>query len=161
MYPIAACRPKSPGNLEVSLLGNVIGVGEKTWTEANGNVNKCYQTFAAVTGTICNIRIKLSGSSNIRVAIYSDNAGAPGTILAQSGSVACVAGWNVIPIAATALSAGNYWLASQSLTTNVVLRNADAGSFAYNASPYSVFSDDPAVSTGSKQMAIAGWGWAT
>jgi hypothetical protein len=50
---------------------------------------------------------------NVRAAIYSDNGGVPGSLLAQSGSESVTsAGWKSLPLS-TPLTSGWYWLAAQ------------------------------------------------
>lgn len=55
-------------------------------------------------------------NTGIYVGIYSDNAGAPGTLLASAGPTGLLTAnsWNVIPINGLYLSAGNYWVAAAS-----------------------------------------------
>lgn len=165
MFPLAACRPKGASNLEVSLLGNVIGVGEKTWTQVNGTALHM-QKFTAVAGTLTNIRLK-SGAAvvrNAKVAIYADNAGAPGALLGNSVSTPISPGWNLIPLVAyVSLSASSYWLASVCDANDATLRKASGGTERYVAMTYTdPFPDPPSgLSVLELDQAIAGWGWAT
>ena len=162
MFPVA-CRPKGPANLEARLLGNVIGVGEKTWAGASIGANSLtLNKFTAVAGTIINIRIKCSNTTNIKVALYADNAGAPGTLLASSASTACVAGWNVIALTASAvLSAADYWLAVVSDTANRIYRSTSGGTCKYVAMTFAdSFPNPPAgLSANTNDLALAGWGY--
>lgn len=163
MYPVAACRPKGPANLEVSLLGNVIGVGEKTWTQQNGNTLHI-QKFTAVAGTLTGIRLKSNGAANVKVAVYADDAGEPGALLGYSASTAIASGWNAVPLTASVvLSAGSYWLASICDASGKTLRNATGGTERYASMTYANAFPDPPVGTSSAayDQAIAGWGWAT
>lgn len=163
MYPVAACRPKGPANLEVSLLGNVIGVGEKEWAQQNGNTLHI-QKFTAVDGTLTGIRLKSNGAANAKVAVYADSAGEPGTLLAYSVSTPISLGWNTIPLnTRVVLSAGSYWLASICDASGKTLRNATGGTERYASMTYANAFPDPPVGTSSAayDQAIAGWGWAT
>jgi hypothetical protein len=49
-------------------------------------------------------------SGTFRVGLY-DNSGAngPGNLLAQSGDITAVAGWDIVPMPAVALKPGTYW----------------------------------------------------
>jgi hypothetical protein len=53
------------------------------------------------------------GLNQVRVAIYANNAGQPGALIVQSQAQQEQAGWNTVPIPATTLAPGNYWLAYQ------------------------------------------------
>ncbi len=56
----------------------------------------------------------LSGTARVDAALYSDSAGMPGLLLAQSQPLTPTPlAWNVFPMPATRLSAGNYWIAFQ------------------------------------------------
>jgi hypothetical protein len=54
-----------------------------------------------------------TAAGEVRVALYQDNAGNPGTLVVQSAPQAAVTGWNVLDVADVDLSAGSYWLAFQ------------------------------------------------
>ena len=49
--------------------------------------------------------------NSAQVAIYSDSAGSPHSLVASSVSVTLTVGWNIIPISATLTSSTSYWLA--------------------------------------------------
>lgn len=51
--------------------------------------------------------------TQIRMALYTDNAGNPGTLLSESGPQAAIVGWNTVEIPDTATQlAGSYWIAA-------------------------------------------------
>lgn len=165
MFPLAACRPKGASNLEVSLLGNVIGVGEKTWNSNSATETiRYYQKFTAIAGTITTIRLKAKSSINVKAAIYSDNAGSPDARLAYSGSTPVVSGWNVLQLnTQVLLAAADYWLVFHAETANQLWRLATGGTSKYKGG--TVYSTEfPATAgTGLSDVtldyAIAGWGW--
>lgn len=165
MFPIAACRPKSPGNLEVSLLGNVIGVGEKSWNSAGGNATTIIaQSFTSSGGTVQNIRLKANDAANAKVAIYSDKAGSPNALVASSGVVAVVSGWNVLSLSAPYVTvAGVYWVAFMISESNKILKMTVGGTTKYAMLAYAAAfpATFPATSNTDSDWAIAGWGWAT
>ena len=51
-------------------------------------------------------------NSDVRVAVYADNASSPSTLIVQSSLLSNVLtdGWNIVPIPLTTLPAGAYWL---------------------------------------------------
>lgn len=85
----------------------------------------------------------VSGSGNMRVAVYTNAASAPGTLLARSASTAVTAGWNTINIEQVSLLAGNiYWLAIQMDNASMNVGRDPAGSAgdeAYVSYPYNEF----------------------
>jgi hypothetical protein len=92
------------------------------------------EAFAAtglVTGTATHLSIYLdtgNQSSKVVVGIYTDNAGKPGTLLAQGTiSVTTAAAWNTATIPATTITAGQkYWIALLSPPTKGTIRYRDA-----------------------------------
>jgi len=147
---------------EDSLLGNVIGTGEKTWA-ASGTTNTQLrmQKFSAVAGSIVDIRIKFIANSNAKVAIYADSAGAPGALLAESGSTACAPSWNTIQInTPVTLNAQSYWLAWKSSVSDKVSCNTTGGTSRYATVSYAdAFPDPaPAMMVSAYDWAVAGWG---
>lgn len=152
------------GVSEDSLLGNVIGTGEKTWDQTNTRQHLYMTKFVAVAGTIGDIRVRSLGSANVKVAIYDDDGvgGVPGALLAYSTGVAVVAGWNTIQLnVPVPLTAGNYYLAVKTDTSGRIQRVSSGGKSCHNTSV--LYADDftnpaPAMINGSYDIAIAGWG---
>lgn len=76
-----------------------------------------YQTGAGVgpTATISayigSASIDNSPNNKYKLALYSDNAGVPGTLLATSAEGILTTGWNTLPISATLSPSTDYWLA--------------------------------------------------
>lgn len=66
-------------------------------------------------------------SGNCRMALYSDNGGAPGTLIAQTGVVGAV-GYTTAAIANTPLPAGNYWVGVQTDSSYIYYSSA-SGSY--------------------------------
>jgi hypothetical protein len=74
------------------------------------------QFTATVSGTMIAVHPYAGTSNNhIRIAVYSDNAGSPGTLLNQIGSTTTQAGLNSLCFPATSITAttGIYWFAEQ------------------------------------------------
>jgi hypothetical protein len=120
---------------------------------------------ASATGTCNEVRIKVDGNCNVKVAVYANNAGEPGARLAkQDTSTACVTGWNIIPFETSfeIVNGTDYWL----------FENHDVKHFGYysetrqsryKAATYSTFTfPDPAGTGFSSYTAeggyLAGWG---
>lgn len=145
-------------------LQKLIGNDDKSWYNDPRYPVRNYlavQKFTAIAGTLGEIRVKCRCNGNIQVAIYSDNAGSPGTVLAYVMGVSVVSGWNTIPLNTTVnLSAASYWLAFVVDTTALLCRNESGGvdrwvSFAYGTA----FPNNPTISNpGTADYAIAGWG---
>ncbi|MFH1383206.1 MAG: hypothetical protein ABIH70_10035 [Chloroflexota bacterium] len=120
---------------------------------------------ASATGTVTNIGIKAIRGGNVKVAIYSDNAGQPGDLLAAVNTDSpVVAGWNSIPITATPVTLGTvYWLAYISDTPSIYyyINPAPGSESLYKATPYAGFSFPASAGTGFTSWKgyhiIAGW----
>jgi len=99
-----------------------------------------------------------SSSGNARLAIYSDNAGSPGTVLWQSGdvdlkSVPVGGGWITASnsaLTSLTIAGGNYWLAWQVDTTCDVPAYAGTGAAGIGfaiSQPYGAFGNLAGVAT--------------
>ncbi len=72
-------------------------------TKATANQNE--------TVNLLNLYIDSNAVGTARMGIYSDNNGSPGTLLAQTGDITLVNGWNTGVIPSTSLVSGtDYWL---------------------------------------------------
>jgi hypothetical protein len=122
--------------------------------------------FAAVSsGNVTQIRVKCTGAGSVKVALYTDVSGSPGSlIVANNAGVSVVAGWNVISLPTpTPVTAGTYyWIAYNSSAACVGPTVVPGASILYRALAYS--SDFPAsAGTGFTTAAdyhslVAGWG---
>jgi hypothetical protein len=79
----------------------------------SGNYLVMSRFTAASAGNMTQFKVWCASPGNIKVAVYTDSSGQPGSLLnAVNAGTAVTAGWNTISIASTALTAGtNYWLA--------------------------------------------------
>lgn len=140
----------------------LIGNDDKSWSTTPATANTMtVLRFAAIAGTLGEIRVKCRCNGNIQVAIYSDNAGSPGTVLAYAMAAPVVAGWNTIPLNTTVnLSAASYWLAFVVDTTNLIWALSTGATMRYESLSYgNAFPDNPTgLSSASTDFAIAGWG---
>jgi hypothetical protein len=82
----------------------------------------------------------LSGNQSYQLAIYTDNAGKPGTLVASSATGTLTANsWNTLPIAATLQPNTSYWLmyntnGRTSTVNNMYYNNGTVGQGAYASS---------------------------
>ena len=81
----------------------------------------------------------LSGTANVRAAIYSDNSGVPGTLLAQSGvvSVGSTASWVNFTLSYNVSALTSYWLVLQwSAGVTIYFSSGATSQFAYTPQSY-------------------------
>jgi uncharacterized protein (DUF2141 family) len=64
-------------------------------------------------GTVTQVSIYVVRAGHVKVAIYADNSGTPGSLLVANNSPTTVTAgqWTTISIGPTSLSAGTYWIA--------------------------------------------------
>jgi|GEM_PF-4770624 hypothetical protein len=110
----------------------------------NNYVTPGYFTATSITASsdmsISCIYAKAQPASNsMAVAIYSDSANAPGTLLAGSAITAVSGGWTRFSFGAAALSSGNkYWLVAIGQAYGI--RISDGASYKYYYYPWATFS---------------------
>lgn len=82
---------------------------------------------AAVVKSL-NIDVK-TASGNMVLGLYSDASGKPGSLLAQTGAFAAVAGWNSAAVTnqSVALEPGDYWLCMEATSNTLVLAAQSSG----------------------------------
>jgi hypothetical protein len=95
-------------------VNKLIGSNDATATGSQaGNLLALDKWVAGSSGTVTQVRVKAGAGSNIKVAIYADNAGEPGALLNANNSGTAVAPgiWNIVSIPSTPVVAGTaYWL---------------------------------------------------
>ncbi|MCD6599709.1 MAG: hypothetical protein J7L19_03970 [Dehalococcoidia bacterium] len=122
---------------------------------------------ASVTGVMDQFRVKVDGPGNLKLAVYADDAGEPGTLLnALNTGQAVTAGWNTITFPDTSLTSGtDYWLAFIS-DAKITCRYTSAGKVKrYKVQAYAGYSfEDPAPDMSNLDGypdLVAGWRAAT
>jgi hypothetical protein len=81
-------------------------------TKANTFIQAEVVTFSlAVTVHALSVDIGPVGGGNTVLGLYTDNSGAPGTLIASGIVNDTASGYNAVSFTPVALSAGNYWLA--------------------------------------------------
>jgi len=99
-----------------------------------------YRFQAVASGDMTTFKFKGSASGHVKVAIYTDNAGAPGDLpSAVNTSTAVIAGWNDITVPSTSIVSGTYyWLAYDS-DAAIGYYQATIGALRYKSATYSSF----------------------
>ncbi len=114
-------------------------LGPGAYIMADGGYIDASPAALSEPATVFRINILLQNASgNVAVALYSNNAGAPGTLITASTAQPALEGWNPIFVPSVVLSPDTYWLAAQvEGATNIVI---DATASAYWAVfPFSNF----------------------
>ena len=152
----------------VAQLVGYTGTGSTIDSSESGSYVMSRFTTPSSAGSIAQASLNIGGSvdsapnNNYEVGIYSDNAGAPGTLLATStqGTLSS-SGWTSTPISGATLSPStNYWIAYMSngliatANNNIVYNSGGtscAGTVAYATGfPTSA----PACTSGTKQFSM-------
>jgi len=114
----------------------------------SGNTLFLDRFLAGRSALVKTINVWCSDVGNVKVAVYSDIAAAPGVLVHSTGGNSVVAGWNSIPITAFAVASGTYyWIALNSDATIVNAPSIPGGGRArwYQLSvPYATAFPDPA-----------------
>lgn len=102
-----------------------------------------------------------SGSQTLRMAVYADNNGVPGSLFTSSGTVTVPAGmaaqWMQFPLRQLPIPPGGYWLVLQSGGANGVARNYGSPTWSSWWGAADSFSDGPSDPFGA-QSGIVGPG---
>lgn len=90
---------------------NTIGSGSEPNTSVNTFITCKFTAASNVIVSNMNIYVQ-NATGSVKMAIYSDNAGTPGTLLRQTGAVTLVNGWNTGTLdSSQSLTSGtSYWL---------------------------------------------------
>jgi hypothetical protein len=92
-----------------------------------------YQYIAAQSGQVSLVRLYLDAGSSatvVRIALYSDQAGTPGTILSQGSAPGLTTGWVTVSVPPISLVQGTrYWIAVMAPigSGSLILRDAGHG----------------------------------
>ncbi|MBN2755277.1 MAG: hypothetical protein JXR81_10530 [Candidatus Goldbacteria bacterium] len=134
----SACADDSPASPGASC---GIVIGDKLNNE-NGDWSEDYlvaldQVIASDT-TVYKLGIKLGADSNYILAIYNNNAGQPGSVIAQTAARSGTTGWNEADLTSpVSLTAGStYWLVAITDTVSIT-SNEDSGIVKYYSYLYS------------------------
>jgi hypothetical protein len=122
--------------------------------------------FQCTTAGSCSeVRIKVSNTGNVKVAIYLDDAGAPTTQLAVNNTgQSCTAGWNTIALAAaTNLTLNSYyWIAAVTDATYIGFDYPTTAVYKFKIGTYTDGLPSPAgtgyTDNTTYEIIAAGWG---
>lgn len=103
------------------LSGNITGTHG-----ANFLLGQKFTTATANDITALGINSQTSGQQVI-MALYTDNAGAPGTLITQSASTTLSFGDNIIDVPDVPINAGDYWIMKVLDGTNATITESDSG----------------------------------
>jgi RHS repeat-associated protein len=144
----------------------LVGADSTTSSDGNAAANKFILSRfqAGQSGTLDQIRVNCTAAGFIKVALYADNSGAPGSLKAADNVTrAVVAGWNNLIIPSFTISSGSYyWLAFNSSAALVGTKTAAGSARKYKTATFSTFSFPGEAGTGfssdtSRYDIIAGW----
>lgn len=79
-------------------------------------INACrFQATESAGVVLLSMYLSGSAAGNMRMAIYTDNAGAPDALLAETSVTPCASGWNnlALPSAVNLTAGAYYWIAWQ------------------------------------------------
>jgi len=90
----------------------------------NGNLLIAQQAILAQSGTLQSLSFYVAtASGQLRLGVYSDNGGNPGTLLAQTAAFTPTVGWNTQNVQTSVLlPSGTYWLAYLPQSNNLHFR---------------------------------------
>lgn len=126
------------GAVGVSAFGNQTRFGSGQGNVANRQVGTLTTLTEAgtLTSITAYIRSRDSSPRQYRYAIYSDSNGQPGALIAQTpvGTMSAKTAWKwyKLPIPATTLNAGSYWLVLSYESNQMRYRYTSGGSTRYN-----------------------------
>lgn len=131
-----------------------ITMGEATITggadSGNGNLLIAQQATLIQDATLQNLSFYVTAAAGkLRLGLY-DSTGpsrTPGKLLAATPEITPVVGWNTIPVPATPLLAGVYWLSYFASSNGLAFRNQQSGAAQWRALTYgplpTIFSASP------------------
>jgi hypothetical protein len=114
-------------------------VGSNATPASSGVKNYLYGTLFQAIETangVTKFYLYGAGSGNVKVAVYSDNAGAIGSRLGYNDTgQAIVSGWNELSISSVNISSGtSYFLIGVSDVDNIIGRDTSGGTSKYRLS---------------------------
>ena len=148
-------------------LDKLIGTSAQHSGKTDGNRFQLVQYTAEDTGTISQIHVYSLANTSVKVAIYTDSSGEPGSLITANDSSQPVSAnqWNSLSIPDTSITEGTaYWLAVANEAADVPARETTGNSAPRRAKSitYSSFNFPPTAGSGfassTRELSIAGWG---
>jgi hypothetical protein len=157
-----------PLSIDITLpIQRLVGTDSTSTTAVSSNYIQLSKFTAAATGTVNRIKVYGAASGHVKVAIYQDNGGQPGSLMNANNNDNDLLPnqWNDITIADTSVTLGtDYWLGA---ITNVasISKVSATNPRRYLSQTYSGF-NWPTTLTGlstsdNMYLCIGGWGVAT
>jgi hypothetical protein len=119
--------------------GGAYTIGRITGTTTNVGWSKDFVILKKITltsGTLDSLGIAVASSVVSKVVLYSDNAGNPDQLLAQTASSTLVIGTNVLDVSNISITAGDYWIGAIGQTSISFNTNLNSLSAKYFSWPY-------------------------
>jgi hypothetical protein len=143
-------------------MSNILLGADNTGSGSTLSANRLFlgKFTALASGTMNQIQIKITATGNVKVAIYADNAGEPGSLLNSIGSTAVTVGVNSITFPDTTIISGTpYWLAFNQDTNLLVDGINTGGTSRYATLTYTNDFPDPptGLSSYTHLLQLAGW----
>jgi len=121
--PATSVTVTVPGPTCPCSFGNTVAGAGVDSGDAN-NINGTRFTMGSANGTVTSMSVHVGSvaaapNNQFQLAIYTDQAGQPGTLVAKSGSGTLTANtWNTLPLSATLTANTAYWLVYNSNGTS-------------------------------------------
>ncbi|WP_405361500.1 Ig-like domain-containing protein [Kitasatospora sp. NBC_00085] len=125
---LAAGPGAAPAAAATATLGST-AVGPSTDSDDSNYLNASRYVTGAAGGTVSSISVYVGAvdaapDNQFQAAVYRDNAGSPGALLASSGSATLTAdSWNTVPLTAGLSANTPYWLAYNSNGSGAAVNN--------------------------------------
>lgn len=133
---------------DTSAIGNLDNLSDQGTGTGGGNTKLVSKVnFPAATSSIAEFYYLAdiaSITAKVKAVLYADSAGSPGAKIAEGDEVTPIApGWNRLPIVATGLGAGDYWIGIFTDTNYTNNYAVGSGSLNFNSDTYSDGATDP------------------
>lgn len=129
-----------PTQCGVTVFGYETDANEGTGITATCNADYILANIftASSSGRIDELRVKLNASSNFIAALYEDNGGEPGSLLASSGVISGTAGWNIADITDINITLGTkYWIGVITQAKSYIMNSGSGNSEMVFSYPWS------------------------
>lgn len=78
----------------------------------------------------------VDAGKHVKMALYTDASGSPGTLVTQTASSTLVSGLNVLPVTTATITAGNYWIMAVYDATVLGYKDVDSVTIKYVSLSY-------------------------
>jgi len=103
----------------------------------NGDIVEAQQATLAQSGTVRSLSFYVViPAGELRLGIYADNNGSPGTLLATTAEITPLTGWNTAKATSVHLDAGTYWLAYFASSSSLTFGHSGGGVYNEHRATY-------------------------